>query len=280
MAGVTTLPFGPDTVSWRINREPVAVALGGGRAILLQVAHPLVAAGVNDHSDYRTDPWVRGARTLNWLFKIQFSDPKTVAHQAASFHAIHKRVNGTSSEGVPYRALDPALLLWVWATIVDGLAMAYDQFVTPLTARHKERYYAEQRILAELCGVPAETCPQTWDEFQTYVNHTIDNELRVGPVTREVAEGAGPFFRAPASALLRPVDHFLFAALLPPTLRAELGFQWGRAPQATFRATATVSRTACKLIPRVVRHAPVGYLVQRDRPLVLRPPSVLLRRSA
>jgi uncharacterized protein (DUF2236 family) len=272
------LPFGPGTMSWRINREPIAVALGGPRAVVLQVAHPLVAAGVGDHSDYRRDPWVRGARTVDWLFKIQFSDPATVARQAAALRAVHQPINGVSGEGVPYHALDPELLLWVWATIVDSLALAYDRFVQPLTPAGKDRYYDEQRILAGACGIPSSTSPSTWDEFQGYMAGMIATELRVGPVTRQAAAGAAPFFRPPASAVLRPIDHFLFAALLPANLRADLGMKWGRGPAGALRAATSISRTVCRVVPRQVRHAPVTYLVRRPTPLVIRPPAAVLRR--
>jgi len=103
--------FGPGSVTWRINRETALLA-GGGRALLLQVAHPLVAAGVAQHSDFETNPWRRLVRTLDVGTKIVFGDPQTSAAAARALRRRHETVRGVSDEGVPYEANDPALLLW------------------------------------------------------------------------------------------------------------------------------------------------------------------------
>ena len=51
--------YGPASEAWRLNREAMLLLGAGPRALLLQIAHPLVAAGVADHCDFRTDPWRR-----------------------------------------------------------------------------------------------------------------------------------------------------------------------------------------------------------------------------
>ncbi|HZU71376.1 MAG TPA: oxygenase MpaB family protein [Acidimicrobiales bacterium] len=273
------LPFGPSTLSWRIGHEPIALLLGGPRAVLLQVAHPLVAAGVEQHSDYRRDPFSRGYRTLDWLFKVQFGDPGTVQHHAAALAAVHRRVKGVSPDGVAYRADDPELLLWVWATLVDSAVLVYDRFVRPLDGPARQRFYAEQKLVARATGLEPHQCPDTWEAFEAYVAAMIEDELRVTDTTRQVATGASPFFRAPLSNLLRPVDGFLFAALLPERLRRELNLPWGTGQAAALDAAAALSRRASRVVPRRLRHAPASYLTGRPEPLRWRPPAILLRRT-
>ena len=110
--------YGPDDVTWRVNRETVLLA-GGGRALLLQVAHPLVAAGVAEHSNYREEPWGRLYRTLDVTTRIVFGDAETSRQAARGLRATHRRVRGVAEDGTPYDARDPELLLWVWATLVE-----------------------------------------------------------------------------------------------------------------------------------------------------------------
>src|SRR6266513_343490 len=129
--------FGPGSLTWRINGEAVLL-LGGGRALILQVAHPKVAAGVAEFSDYREDPWRRLYRTLDVTLKIAFGAPE-------GLRRAHHRVVGTDDRGEPYRALDPDLLLWVHATLIDTALTMYERYVGPLTPRERELHYAEMK---------------------------------------------------------------------------------------------------------------------------------------
>jgi uncharacterized protein (DUF2236 family) len=161
----TALPFRPGTVTWRVNLEPMLV-LGGGRALLLQVAHPLVAAGVAQHSDYQSDPWARLARTLDVMFKMAFASEATSRRQSDKLEATHRRVAGTSSEGVAYRALDPELLVWVWATLVDSALVVFERCYGQLSPLDRERFYQEQKLIAYGCGVPEGACPASVSDFE------------------------------------------------------------------------------------------------------------------
>src|SRR5256714_9195655 len=114
--------FGPDSLTWRVNREGVLL-FGGGTATILQVAHPLVAAGVSQHSDYREDPWGRLYRTLDVVTKITFGSTRTSDQAAEQLRKVHERVRGVATEdggsypaGTRYCALNPDLHRWVPAT--------------------------------------------------------------------------------------------------------------------------------------------------------------------
>jgi uncharacterized protein (DUF2236 family) len=209
--------LGPDTVTWRVNREPV-VFMGGGRALLLQVAHPLVAAGVAQHSDYQRHPWKR---------------------------------------------LTPALLLWVWATLVDTSLTLYERCFGPLPAGDRERFYGEQQLFAHACGVPEGDCPSTFADFTDYLARMVADELRVTEPARAVRDAiAGAAVAAPLRPLLAP-HTLITAGLLPPRLRAQYGFEWGPARQRSLDAWLALSGAAARAVPRAVRELPVGFVASR-----------------
>ncbi len=124
--------FGPGSMTWRVNGEALLL-LGGGRALILQVAHPKVAAGVAEFSDYRRDPWGRLYRTLELTLAIAFGEPEDSQAASRRLRRIHERVAGRDDRGEPYRALDPALLLWVHATLIDTSLTIFERYVAPLT---------------------------------------------------------------------------------------------------------------------------------------------------
>src|SRR5881392_748435 len=147
--------FGPGSMTWMVNKEGVLL-FGGGTALILQVAHPLVAAGVSQHSDYREDPWGRLYRTLDVVTKITFGSTRTSDQAADHLREVHKRVRGVAMEdggrhpaGTRYFALDPELLMWVHATLVHTSLVVYQRYVRGLTIAEQQRYYEEQKLLAE-----------------------------------------------------------------------------------------------------------------------------------
>jgi uncharacterized protein (DUF2236 family) len=248
--------LGPDTVSWRVNREPV-VFMGGGRALLLQVAHPLVAAGVAQHSDYERHPWKRLTRTLDTTVKIVFGDHQTSQRAAARLRLRHEAVRGVSDDGAAYDARDPALLLWVWATLVDTSLTLYERCFGALSAAERESFYAEQKLFARACGVPADACPPGYDDFAAYWADVVSSELRVTPVARAVREAVAG---AALSRWLRPllVPHRLVTAgLLPPALRAAYGFGWGAGQQRLLDAWFITVAGGMRIVPRRLRVLPV-----------------------
>src|SRR4051795_853118 len=136
------LPLGRGTVSWRVNAEPVVFA-GGGRALLMQVAHPGVGAGVEQHSTYASDPWGRLFRTIDIMMKMTFAAPEVSERQQRALAAMHRKVKGTTDDGRRYSAFDPDLQLWVWATLVETALIGYELVRPRLSAPDRERFYAE-----------------------------------------------------------------------------------------------------------------------------------------
>jgi uncharacterized protein (DUF2236 family) len=254
-------------MAWKVNMEPV-IAIGGGRALLLQVLHPLVAAGVDQHSNFVEDPFSRGFRTADMMLKLAFGDPDVSERQASVFRRMHERIKGVSADGEQYDAMDPALLLWVWATLVDVSLLVYECAVTPLSELERERYYEAQKLVAYACGIPKGACPATLAGFRSYMDDVIKNDLRVTRVARLVAHaGRHPPLPQPLGWIAGRLGTFFTAALLPDRFRADLGYTWSRSADRVLAFVFFVSRVLARATPRTLRHLQNRYLIRRRRPL-------------
>ena len=260
--------FGPGSITWRINRENTLV-LGGGRALVLQVAHPLVGAGVAQHSNFRKDPWGRLFRTLDRTTAIVFGSSEEAEQAATAVWNVHGRVKGEAPDGTPYDARDPRLLLWVHATLVDTSLLVYDRYVTRLTIAERERYYEEQKAMAEAFGVPRSEQPETLAEFNDYFATVVEDELVVTDVVRDVLDSiqnpelpGGAVTRRLAWPLLEPV-RMATAAMLPDRLRRELGLAPRSMEGRVLRAQERMIRGALPLLPGLLREFPRARVAER-----------------
>jgi uncharacterized protein (DUF2236 family) len=218
----------------RLGNSPLTPLLGGGPAVLLQVAHPLVAAGIVQHSDYRHHLWKRLVHTLRALYLIAFGTKAEAERAGQAVQAVHVRVRGTTQTqlgpfpaGTPYSAADPDLMLWVHATLVHASLAVYGRFVSALSPEEEERYYQEMALVARLFGTPAAIIPATLAEFRDYFEAQLAGAaLTVTPPAREVA---AIIFEAHLPAPMRilvPAHRLSTAGLLPPRLREEYGLRW------------------------------------------------------
>jgi len=225
--------FAPSSVIRRVGNTPVTPFLGGGTAVLLQVAHPLVAAGVVEHSDFRCDLWRRLVRTLRALYLIVYGTRAEAEQAGAAVRAVHTRVRGVTREplgrfpaGTPYSATTPELMLWVHATLVQASLSAYQRFAAKLTAPEEESYYQQMALVARLFGTPATVLPRTLPEFRDYFGAQVDGGDIC--VTRPAREIASVILDAPLPApirLLAPAHRLATAALLPVKLRRAYGLR-------------------------------------------------------
>ncbi len=226
--------FTPESVIRRLGNSPLTPFLGGGPAVLLQVAHPLVAAGVVQHSDYRRDLWKRLARTLRALYLIAFGTKAEAERAGQAVRAVHAHVHGTTAmplgrfpAGTPYSASDAELMLWVHATLVESSLAVYERFVSVLSPADKERYYQEMALVARLFGASAAVIPSSLAEFREYLEAQLAGPtITVTPPAREVA---AIILEAPLPGPLRvlvPAHRLSTAGVLPPRLREEYGLRW------------------------------------------------------
>jgi uncharacterized protein (DUF2236 family) len=229
--------FSPETMVRRLGNSPVTPFLGGGPAVLLQVAHPLVAAGVVEYSGYDRDLWRRLVRTLRALYLITFGDKEEAERTGAAVQALHARVRGATREqlgpfppGTEYSASDPELMLWVHATLVYSSLAAYERFVCRLSQQEREQYLVEMNLVARLFGVPAHVLPATYSAFREYFRSQLASEVIT--VTAPAREIASVILATPIPIPLRllvPAHRLATARLLPPRLRDEYGLRWSGA---------------------------------------------------
>lgn len=241
-----------DSITRRINRENILL-LGGGRALLMQLAHPSVAAGVDEHSDFRTHPVRRLRRTVRMTMAIVFGDGDTAERAAQAVNRVHGRVRG---EG--YRALDPDLLLWVHATLVDSALLTYETFVQPLSTAEREEFFQESKVLGELLRIPRSHFPERFRDFEAYMRRMIDRgTVRVG----EQARALGKLVLRPRLRLLPGPAMIPFevitAGLLPPALREQYGLPWGAAQRRAYRLALAAVPKVVAITPPVLRVWPL-----------------------
>lgn len=240
----------------------MALALGGGRALLLQLAHPSVAAGVADHSEFSEDPFARLWRTLDAMLSISFGDEQQASAAVERVTARHRTVQGTREDGDRYDALDPPLLLWVHATLVDSALTSYARFVGPLPPQARDRYYQEMKRQATLLLVPPETLPDTVADFDEYVRSTVA-VLQVTPAARRLANQVispnTPLYFRPVSALLRSIT----IALLPTAIREGYGLRLSPGNERAFEASSWILRRLVPLLPNPLRRWPHAREAER-----------------
>lgn len=247
--------FGPDSVSWRVHRE-VTVLFGGARAVLLHAAHPLVIAGANQTGMYERNPWRRLQRTLVLQYALTFGTRQEALSAAARINDLHERINGIDSvTGRRYDALDPGLLLWVHACLVDSALLFERMTVGAIDDAERQRFHDEQMLAAELLRLPRSEIPPTVPELGTYIAETArSGELLVTDAARSVAR---LFLDPPRDAQWRPVLALvarLAFATLPDAVREGYGFRLGPVKARAIRAAFLAARIARPLLPPRYRY--------------------------
>jgi uncharacterized protein (DUF2236 family) len=257
-------PVGPGSITWKINREMIVVA-SWGRAVLLQLAHPSIAAGVHDHSAFRgslRSSYRRLRSTIGAMLSLTFGDTEEMITTAAGIMSIHDRVRGGVHDGATageYSAHDPDLQRWVHATLLESSLLTYEQLVGPLTPPERDHYCAEAAIMEPLLGMPAGSLPRDAAGLDTYMREMLaGGRIVVSDTSRTVARAllyppqryaAWPAFRA---------MQLLAIGSLPPSLRTAYGFEWrAREARALARWTALL-RTSLRLLPPVAREWPAA----------------------
>jgi uncharacterized protein (DUF2236 family) len=247
--------FGPDSVSWQVHRE-VTVLFGGARALLMQAAHPLVVAGANQTGMYERNPWKRLQRTLVLTYTVTFGSKAEADAAAAKINEVHKRINGIDPvTGKRYDALDPVLLLYVHACLVDSALLFEELTVGRLDDAGRQRFHEEQMLAAEMMLIPREMIPPTVPALRAWLADFEDRgDLLVTEGARRVYE---LFLDPPADAewrpVLRGVSRLAFGTL-SPVVRELYGIPMSRAKRAAMTATFTAIRAGRPLLPPKLRY--------------------------
>jgi len=253
--------FDPASKIWAVHREMVLL-LAGGRALLMQLAHPKVAAGVAAHSRFQEDPLGRLYRTMSRMWSIVFDEESQAREALRQVEMVHKRVRGNvpadeaSHGGAVYNASDQELLLWVHATLIDSAMVAYNLFVETLNAAERAEYYSDSKKLAALFGIQENNIPSSLVAFDSYMTQILSSgEIVPGSIARNLAVDVlypGPWILRPAGPLFRLVT----AGLLPETLRDGYGLEWNGRREKKLLLAAKAIRALLPVTPSIVRIVP------------------------
>jgi uncharacterized protein (DUF2236 family) len=246
--------FGPRSITWQVDRE-AAIFLGAGRALLLQLAHPWVAAAIEQHSDTFANPIGRFHRTFSTVFTMVFGSLDQSLDAARRLHRRHAEISGTLPfpAGSTYCANEVSALRWVHATLWDTALLTYALVLGALARDQQERYYAESRRFAALFGIPGQRLPPDWTAFSAYIAAMIESS------TLTVTEAA----RAMAHRLLAGADTWLpvpsgykalTAALLPPRIRDAFALSYGQAEQNAAQQFVARTRRIYPFLPSRLRY--------------------------
>ena len=235
------------SVARRVDRE-LFVLLGGTAALLMQVSHPLVAAGVEQHSDFVRDPIGRLRRTLNTTLAVVFAEPQLARAALRRIDRRHGPVRGTAHDGRAYEARDPALLLWVQATLVLTSLRLYEAVMGPLPPADREAYWQEARPLVAILGVPVEVQPRTIGDLERYERTMLATAVRPDATSRRVARQVLRPIRWLPDAAYWPSDA-LAAALVPHPLRVPLGLRYRVRERVFFAVVIAVVRIMRAVLP-------------------------------
>jgi uncharacterized protein (DUF2236 family) len=255
---------------WRAASD-VRMLSTSGYALLLQVAHPTVGAGVGEHSNFAQDPWGRLLRTLDYVHGSIYGGPELAGEIGRRVRAMHKGIKGLKPDGERYHALEPTAYAWVHATLASALVDGHRVFADEMTPAQAEAFWEEWLDVGRLIGVRPRDLPERWAQFPDYFHAMIADELEDNPTVHEVlatlAEPAPPAIpgvpprvwtaiRRPLSAQLRLTT----VGMLPPLLRHKLDLPWSRNDAAAFRIAAAASRAGSPAIRGPLREFGPHYV--------------------
>ncbi|MCP3767906.1 MULTISPECIES: oxygenase MpaB family protein [unclassified Streptomyces] len=264
------VPFAPGSLLWDIAGD-IRLLLSLPAALVLQVAHPAVGAGVDDHSVFRTDPWGRAERSLDSL-QLWIYGGEQAFEEGRRLRRLHKDISGTDTRGRPYHALTPAHYAWVHATAYPVFLRAARYLSHPLDER---RLYDELLRLGAVLGIKQRDMPRTPEEFWPYFDTMVREELERTPVVAELLDprrpipppaGAGTFLRRIWPVLRPPLARlhvFVTTGLLPPAVREHLGLAWTARDERGLRLLGAVVRTVVPLLPERLRYLPRARAARR-----------------
>lgn len=254
---------------WKIVRER-AILLHGPAAAVMQVAHPKVAAGVRDHSNFQSGAMRRLHRTLDAVYAIAFGTDAQARAAADAVGRLHARVRGRVDPVDPassYLADDPELLMWVVATLVMSSVNGYERAVGPLSEAEKQAFYRDMRRFGTFFRLREEYGPQTWEQFLDYWQGMLnDPALGSSEVSRSVARHVARPRRPRWLWLSSAMIGFIFSEILPSPVRERLGYRSTHWSRLCMQWTDRLMPALLPWVPGALRYV-AEYRVARRRRL-------------
>ncbi|WOI61456.1 oxygenase MpaB family protein [Streptomyces fradiae] len=278
-------PPPPGGVLWTLTGD-IRSLLMLPAAFVLQVAHPAVGAGVDEHSVFRTDPWGRADRSLRSL-QLWVYGGEQAAEEGRRLRRAHRAVQGTDAHGRPYHALDPAVYAWVHATGFPVHRHAARYLVRPMTEAQERAFYAEWLRVGRILGIRDRDMPRTIEEFWPYYRKALADEVEPTAVVRELLDPGVPVpppdrGPLPLRLLLRALwpllwprftrfRAFVATGFLPPEAREALGVEWTAAQERKLRLLGRVVRAVVPALPERLRYLPLARRARAAHRANLRP---------
>ena len=250
------------------------------QAFALQVAHPVIDAGVGQHSTYRTDPWGRMQRSFELLWPVVYARPDAAIRQGHELRELHRRIKGTTESGQRYQALNPEPYGWVHGTGYYTTLTMLDMFGESVDAAMRAQLFREWQQLGPLLGIRKQDMPASEGEYWEYFNDMIEHRLQWGPV---LADLLSPDFLyqqpPPDQALLRRLPTPLWRALLAPAawstelitratlpdnFRRRFDIAFDSRDRQRYARLLKVLRTGYRLTPASRRYIPLARDAWRD----------------
>ena len=265
--------LGPDSLAWKHAGDNLQLLMAG-TTLLLQLSHPVVGAGVGDHSVFKKDPWGRLQRTTEWGLRLLYGGPEGSPQAGRELRDLHRNIKGADAQGRRYFALDPGAYAWVHMTTYYTLVNTQKYFAeTPFTPQQEAQLYSEWVQQGRVLGIRDEDMPQDVDSFWEYFNAMIDNQLEVTEIGRYLLEVSLKVMKKPPGLKFLPdrlwrsfyrgagnVALLNTVATLPPALRAQYNLDWDTRQQKNFSRFCRVLRAGLPLIPNKMRYmAPVYH---------------------
>ena len=263
---------GPGSITRRKVGD-LRLTAGSGYALLLQVAHPTVGAGVAEHSNFREDPFGRLIRTLDYVNGTVYGGPELAGGIGRAVRVMHRGIKGTKPNGERYSALEPEAYAWVHATLASAIVDGHAQFGTPFTPAEEIEFWGEWRKVGRLIGVRYRDIPEEWGDFRPYfdevVRTTLEHTITVDMVLESLMAPKRPHRAIPHSvwrALRIPAAHYSrlgTVGLLSPEVRELLDISWSRNQQRAFDVVGRLSRASAPLLIGPLGDFGTFYVKQR-----------------
>ena len=269
--------FGSNSMCWKIFREP-GLFVTSIRALLLQLAHPCVAEGVNQYSNFKKDAFGRAQRTFSSMYTLFFGDVDQSIHAGKKLNRMHYYIRGSivkkNGSTRSFCANDPDLLLWVWATLIDSPIVAYEKLYRKLSKAEKEQFYHEMKRAALLLGVPPKNIPTHLEAFYIYYKSMLlSDELEVSETGLQLSKDimSLPYTNRYLSSLLG-------VGFLPERFIQDFQLKKSKRRDRHFEGFLSFVKIVLRIIPKSLLYAPPYYQAMfRVAKLKGKKPSVLAR---
>lgn len=273
LARVTATRPKPGTPVWNRFADGRAL-LGAGAALLIQVSHPTIGAGVGQFSDFKTRPLGRFFSTLDYVNTSIYGDPADALEMGQRVRNIHKTIKGVDDQGRRYHALEPEAYAFVHASLAYTVIEVSERYIGHVSSGERHWLWAQWRELGSLVGVRERDLPSTYSGFVGYLNDVVEDQLEATPTAIELAE----LLKLPVPLPLRGIQQRVWAVagrpaaelstlvtidLLPVRLRERLGLSLSLTDRAQLAALRTALRGSSPLLGSPVKQFGPRYFNQR-----------------